>query len=206
MGGRERDPFNASNPGETFDPQIDNDKRITRGMTSLALENRYAKTSGTLSFFYNWGKTLDQRRVPSRRAAVGLSLRRATTCWVCRGNQSVRLFEGKSPDGRVRTISVSAAKAWNLPVGGGGREMQADKIQHETAGYVDFRQSLTRWLTFDAGLRLDHPFARRHGSGCRKPDCRSSCRVARCSSFRQPKDFVIPPSASCICFLRPIPT
>lgn len=42
-------------------------------------------------------------------------------------------------------------EAWNQPVGGGDREMQADKIQHETAGYVDFRQSLTCWLTFDAG-------------------------------------------------------
>lgn len=26
----------------------------------------------------------------------------------------------------------------------------------EAAGYVDFRQSLTHWLTLDAGLRLDH--------------------------------------------------
>ena len=25
-------------------------------MTSFALENRYEKTSGTLSFFYNWGR------------------------------------------------------------------------------------------------------------------------------------------------------
>lgn len=36
-------------------PYIDNDQRITRGMTSFALENYYEKTSGALSFFYNWG-------------------------------------------------------------------------------------------------------------------------------------------------------
>lgn len=147
--------FNASNPGETFDPLIDNDQRITRGMTSLALENRYAKTSGTLSFFYNWGKhwindgyhpdeqPLDYR-FRSRDDMLGLS-------WY----QSVRLFEGNR-----LTVGVDyfrfGGEAWNQPVGGGDREMQADKIQHETAGYVDFRQSLTRWLTFDAGLRLDH--------------------------------------------------
>ena len=147
--------FNASNPGETFDPLIDNDQRITRGMTSLALENRYEKTSGTLSFFYNWGKHWindgyhpDERpldyRFRSRDDMLGLS-------WY----QSVRLFEGNR-------LTVGAdyfrfgGEAWNQPVGGGDREMQADKIQHETAGYVDFRQSLTRWLTFDAGLRLDH--------------------------------------------------
>ena len=48
--------FNASNPGKVTDPLIDNDQRITRGMTSFALENNYEKTSGALSFFYNWGK------------------------------------------------------------------------------------------------------------------------------------------------------
>ena len=112
--------FNASNPGETFDPLIDNDQRITRGMTSLALENRYAKTSGTLSFFYNWGKhwindgyhpdeqPLDYR-FRSRDDMLGLS-------WY----QSVRLFEGNR-------LTVGAdyfrfgGEAWNQPVGGGDR-------------------------------------------------------------------------------------
>ena len=148
--------FNASNPGETFDPLIDNDQRITRGMTSLALENRYAKTSGTLSFFYNWGKhwindgyhpdeqPLDYR-FRSRDDMLGLS-------WY----QSVAAVRGKSPDGGCglfpfRRRGVESAGRRRRP-----RDATADKIQHETAGYVDFRQSLTRWLTFDAGLRLDH--------------------------------------------------
>ena len=48
--------FNASNPGEADNPYIDNDSRITRGMTSFALENRYDRTSGAVSFFYNWGR------------------------------------------------------------------------------------------------------------------------------------------------------
>ena len=46
--------FDASNPGEISNPLLDNDQRITRGMTSFALANHYAKTSGALSFFYNW--------------------------------------------------------------------------------------------------------------------------------------------------------
>ena len=114
--------FNASNPGETFDPLIDNDQRITRGMTSLALENRYEKTSGTLSFFYNWGKHWindgyhpDERpldyRFRSRDDMLGLS-------WY----QSVRLFEGNR-----LTVGVDyfrfGGEAWNQPVGGGDREM-----------------------------------------------------------------------------------
>ena len=48
--------FNASNPGTVDNPINDNDSRITRGMASLALENHYQKTSGALSFFYNWGR------------------------------------------------------------------------------------------------------------------------------------------------------
>ena len=28
---------------------------MTRGMTSLAVENEYERTSGALSVFYNWG-------------------------------------------------------------------------------------------------------------------------------------------------------
>ena len=48
--------FNASNPGTIAAPYIDNDSRITRGMASAALENHYDRTSGALSFFYNWGR------------------------------------------------------------------------------------------------------------------------------------------------------
>lgn len=77
--------FNASNPGETFDPLIDNDQRITRGMTSIALENRYAKTSGTLSFFYNWGKHwINDGTIPTSSRWTIASVR-ATICWACRG-------------------------------------------------------------------------------------------------------------------------
>lgn len=48
--------FNASQPGEVSQPLLDADQNITRGMTSFALENHYEKTSGRLSFFYNWGR------------------------------------------------------------------------------------------------------------------------------------------------------
>ncbi|MDE6374171.1 MAG: TonB-dependent receptor plug domain-containing protein, partial [Alistipes sp.] len=47
--------FNASNPGSITAPLYDNDSHITRGMTSIALQNDYDRTSGALSFFYNWG-------------------------------------------------------------------------------------------------------------------------------------------------------
>ena len=147
--------FNASNPGKVTDPLIDNDQRITRGMTSFALENNYEKTSGALSFFYNWGKhwindgyavggePLDYR-FNSRDDMLGLS-------WY----QSVQLFKGNRLTAGVDFFHFGG-ESWNQPVNGGERQPQVDKKQDEMAGYVDFRQHLYRWLTLDLGVRIDH--------------------------------------------------
>lgn len=147
--------FNASNPGAVTAPLIDNDQRITRGMTSFALENTYEKTSGALSFFYNWGKhwindgyslgeePLDYR-FHSRDNMLGVS-------WF----QSVQLFRGNRLTAGVDYFHFGG-ESWNQAIGGGDREMSADKTQDEVAGYIDFRQHLWDWLTFDAGVRIDH--------------------------------------------------
>ena len=146
--------FDASNPGEISNPLLDNDQRITRGMTSFALANHYAKTSGTLSFFYNWGKhwindgyhlggTPLDYRFHSRDRMLGVS-------WY----QSVQLFEGNR-----LTVGFDyfhfGGEAWNKTLAG-ERDTQADKTQDDVAGYIDFRQNLGDWLTFDVGLRVDH--------------------------------------------------
>lgn len=47
--------FNATYPGPVSAPLLEGDQRITRGMASFAIENDYDRTSGGLSFFYNWG-------------------------------------------------------------------------------------------------------------------------------------------------------
>ena len=146
--------FDASNPGEISNPLLDNDQRITRGMTSFALANHYAKTSGALSFFYNWGKhwindgyhlggdPLDYR-FHSRDRMLGVS-------WY----QGVQLFEGNR-----LTVGFDyfhfGGEAWNKTLAG-ERDTQADKTQDDVAGYIDFRQNLGDWLTFDVGLRVDH--------------------------------------------------
>ena len=146
--------FDASNPGEISNPLLDNDQRITRGMTSFALANNYAKTSGTLSFFYNWGKhwindgynlggdPLDYR-FHSRDLMLGVS-------WY----QSVQLFEGNRLTVGFDYVHFGG-EAWNKTLAG-ERDTQADKTQDDVAGYIDFRQNLGDWLTFDVGLRVDH--------------------------------------------------
>lgn len=146
--------FNATNPGSVSRPYIDNDQRITRGMTSFALENHYEKTSGALSFFYNWGdhwindgyqpggEPLDYR-FNSNDQMLGVS-------WY----QSVQLFKGNR-------VTVGAdyfhfgGEAWNQFFDG-HRVTSADKSLNEVAGYVDFRQDVAAWLTLNAGARVDH--------------------------------------------------
>ena len=147
--------FNASNPGSVTAPLIDNDSYVTRGMTSLALRNETERTSGALSFFYNWGlhkiddgyspggQPLDYR-FRSRDRMLGVSL-----------YQSVRLFAGNRVTFGADYQSFGG-KALNRYLDGGPDVLLADKTMHEAAGYVDFRQQLTRWLALDAGMRIDH--------------------------------------------------
>ncbi len=146
--------FDASNPGPVDAPLYDNDSRITRGMASLALENRYDRTSGALSLFYNWGRhkiddgyaageaPLDYR-FNSRDRMLGVS-------WY----QSAQLFTGNRLTAGFDYFHFGG-KSWNRFLDG-HEQMQVDKTQDEVAGYIDFRQTLGTWLTLDAGLRVDH--------------------------------------------------
>lgn len=147
--------FDASCPGPVSAPLIDADQGITRGMTSLSVKNDYGKTSGALSFFYNWGRhsigdghtadviIIDPYTFESYDDMMGVSL-----------YQSAVLFEGNRT-----TVGADwfryGGKAWNV------YQMQPDKNlvdKHETelAAYFDFRQHIGSVLTLNAGLRADH--------------------------------------------------
>lgn len=152
--------FNASYPGPASAPLLDGDQRITRGMTSFAVENEYEKTSGALSFFYNWGnhwindgytpsagENPQDGRFNSFDDMMGISL-----------YQSARFFNGN----RV-TVGFDwfryGGKAWTEFVSGeqvGTRRDLVNKHEDEFAGYVDFRQDIGSWLTLNAGARVDH--------------------------------------------------
>lgn len=154
--------FNASQPGSVSSPMLDADQSITRGMTSLALENHYDLTSGALSVFYNWGDhwindgyTIDPNdkdapkpyRFDSHDDLLGVS-------WF----QSAQLFQGNRLTAGVDYFRVSGRAQNNYVEGNrkGEKEPIVDKALHEIAGYVDFRQDLGHWLTLDAGVRVDH--------------------------------------------------
>ena len=155
--------WNASNPGTVTQPKLENDQWITRGAASLTIENHYNKTSGALSIYDNFGRhkindgynavggTPQSDLFRSKDAVAGVS-------WY----QSAQLFEGN----RV-TVGLDYqhiyGRAWYTNRETGEtvttqrRLMQsAHSHENEVAGYVDFRQDITEWLTIDAGLRYDH--------------------------------------------------
>ncbi len=146
--------FNASNPGPVTGPLVDNDQRITRGAASVAIENHYGQTSGSLSLFYNWGRhRIDDGYHPGEVPPDYLFHSR-DDMWGLSWWQSASLFRGNR-----LTVGVDyfrfGGESWNA-LDDGGRETQVDRSEHEVAGYVDFRQELGQRLTFDAGLRVDH--------------------------------------------------
>ena len=152
--------FNASYSGSITAPLLDGDQRITRGVTLFAIENNYEQTSGGLSFFYNWGKHWindgytpskeekpQDERFNSRDNMMGVSL-----------YQSMQLFKGNRITAGVDWFRYGG-KAWNEYVSGehiGTTSDLVNKHENELAGYVDLRQNIGTWLTFNAGLRADH--------------------------------------------------
>ena len=152
--------FNASYPGPVSAPLLDGDQSITRGMTSFAVENKYEKTSGAASFFYNWGnhwindgytpskgETPQESRFLSFDNMMGLSLYQSTQFFP--GNRITVGFDWFRYGGHAWNKFVSGEKA-------GTTSDLLDKHEDELAGYVDFRQDLGSWLTLDAGVRVDH--------------------------------------------------
>lgn len=152
--------FNASYPGPIDAPLLDGDQLITRGMTSFAVENRYEKTSGAVSFFYNWGnhwindgytpsvgEEPQDDRFNSRDNMMGVSLYQSTQFF--KGNRITVGFDWFRYGGH----------AWSEYINGenmGSNSDLVDKHEDELAGYIDFRQDIGSWLTFNAGLRVDH--------------------------------------------------
>ena len=150
--------FNATNPGTIQAPILEGNQWITRGAASAAIENDFGKTSGTLSFFINWGHhKINDGYTPgpesgpqkafylSDDSMMGFS-------WF----QSIQLFEGNRLTGGIDFQHIKG-HAWNRSRATGEvTNTYADKSLNEVAGYLDFRQDITSWLTIDAGLRIDH--------------------------------------------------
>ena len=152
--------FNASYPGATDKPMYEADQWITRGVVSAAIENHYGKTSGALSVYSNFGrhKIDDGSADPTKPTARYFRSKDALTgiSWY----QSAQLFEGNRLTvgvdymhiyGNAYYTSKQTGEILDTP-----NKQSGKSYRNEIAGYVDFRQDLTEWLTVDAGIRFDH--------------------------------------------------
>ena len=146
----------ASNPGSIATPINDNDAEVTRGMTSLAMENEYAKSSGALKLFYNFGvhnindgfadgAQPKPYRFHSNDQMMGLSL-----------YQSYSFFEGNKTTAGFDFQRFGGAAENRFPD-------EADNITltdlhlNNAAGYLNMQQSIfSNRVTLNAGIRLDH--------------------------------------------------
>ena len=152
--------FNATYPGQTSAPVYGADQWITRGMVAAALENRYGRSSGALSVYSDFGRhKIDDgwadplqpttRYFRSKDALTGLSFYQGFQLF-----RTARLTAGVDYQhiyGNAYYTSKADGSILDTPNKQSGRS-ERDEI----AGYVDYRHDLARWVTVDAGIRVDH--------------------------------------------------
>jgi iron complex outermembrane receptor protein len=156
--------FNASYPGSTDKPMYDADQWITRGVVSAAIENHYRRTNGALSVYSNFGrhKIDDGTTDPAKPTARYFRSKDALTgiSWY----QSYRIIDMMPTQGRITVgfdyqhiygnayyTSKETGEVLDTP-----NKQSAKSYRNEVAGYIDYRQDLSSWLTIDAGVRVDH--------------------------------------------------
>ena len=151
--------FTASYPDSIQRPRYDADQWIMRGVASAALENNYDRTSGSLSVYSSFGNhriddgwvaggSPQTRYFRSHDALTGVS-------W----NQNANLFKGNRLTVGMdyqhiygRAYYTDKVTGDELSVGA----MAGKSHRNEVAAYIDFRQDIAKWLTVDAGARVDH--------------------------------------------------
>ncbi len=155
--------FNASQPGTVSVPLWDADQWVTRGAAGLALTNRYEgrrTTNGMVRVYSNFGRhkiddgteealTPTQRYFRSRDNLAGFTL-----------YQRVGLFRGNTTTFGLDYQHIYGHAYYTSKETGETLETQykqsGESHRNEVAGYVNFHQNVTDWLTLDAGLRIDH--------------------------------------------------
>ena len=155
--------FNASNPGPSYAPLLDNDSRITRGLASVSLSNSYQYTSGTLRAYCDWGHhSIDDGFNIGGTPRTSLYKHDdyiAGITWY----QSANFFKGNTVTVGVdwqhfggsawNEDKVSSAKTYLVKDADGN--LVENQHADEVGTYIDFRQDIWKWLTVDAGLRVD---------------------------------------------------
>ena len=152
--------FNSSYPGSVSTPMYSANQWITRGVVSAALRNDYGKTNGELSIYNSFGRhkiddgTQDpskptKRYFRSKDALTGISWFQSAQLFT--GNRVTAGIDYQHIYGHAYYTSKETGEIIDTP-----NKQSGKSHRNDIAGYVDFRQELTTWLTVDAAMRLDH--------------------------------------------------
>ena len=155
--------FNASNPGTVTAPMLNNDAKITRGLASVSVSNNYKNTSGTLRAYCDWGHHNIDDGYKANETPKNYLYKHDDYIAGITWYQSAHFFEGNTV-----TIGVDwqnfGGSAWNEDkktatktylVKDADGNLIEKQCANEVGTYVDFRQDICKWLTVDAGLRVD---------------------------------------------------
>lgn len=140
----------SENPGTEDAPMYEGTADVVRMMTGLSFDNKYEKTSGSVSLFYNYGKhTINDGHTASEDPQEYL-FHASDYMYGATIYQGVNIFTGNTLTGGV-DIKLYGGDAYRDPV----NEIYADNIHlYEYAGYLFDQQSFGRFL-LNAGLRLE---------------------------------------------------
>ena len=146
----------TSNPGTVSSPINDNDADITRGMTSLVIENEYHRTSGAVKFFYNFGSHKINDGYADGAQPKPYRFRSNDHMLGFTATQSYVFFSGNTTTAGF-DFKRFGGKAWNAYPNKADNVQLADVHLNNIAGYVNIQQNaLNNKLTMNAGIRLDH--------------------------------------------------
>ena len=156
--------FAASNPGSLQAPLLDARQWINRGVAELAVENHYARTSGAVSVYHNFGrhKINDGHAATaaardyyfrSKDALTGVSAHQGFGLW--QGSWVTLGFDYQNIHGEAWNSSIATGERLNRPMEQ-NMHYPLDKNLTELAGYADIRQDIFSWWTIEAGVRYDH--------------------------------------------------
>ena len=155
--------FDASQPGTVTVPMWDADQWITRGAAGLSVTNQYSgkmPTNGMLRVFSNFGmheiddgtrdpETPTQRYFRSRDNLAGFTLYQSVGFF--KGNITTFGLDYQHIYGHAYYTSKATGETLDTP-----NKQSGESHRNEVAAYVNFHQEVAKWLTLDAGLRVDH--------------------------------------------------
>ncbi len=130
--------FKANDNGSIYDAPMPFGIDITRGKTSVSLENKYANTEGALKIYHNFGEHTLTDGFHSTDRNSGLML-----------YQSFNLFTGNS-------LTVGTDLTQYGGMANSGFKHDSLLLVNELSVYAYMQQTLFEKLTLSAGLRLEN--------------------------------------------------